>query len=80
MLQVFDHLGIEVPRDIALVGYDDVVWAGISMIPLTTIRQPRHLLGRKAVEMIMELLDNPTHRASPRHVVLSPELIVRETA
>jgi len=79
MLQTLDHSGIRVPKDIALVGYDDLEWAGIAMIPLTTVRQPRRLLGRTAVEMIMELLDDPNQRIKPRHVVLQPELVIRET-
>lgn len=79
MLQTLDHSGIRVPEDIALVGYDDLEWAGIAMIPLTTVRQPRRLLGRTAVEMIMELLDDPNQRIKPRHVVLQPELVIRET-
>ena len=79
MLQTLDHAGIRVPDDIALIGYDDLEWAGISMIPLTTVRQPRRLLGRTAVEMIMQLLDDPNRRMQPHHVVLQPELVVRET-
>jgi len=79
MLQTLDHAGVRIPEDIALIGYDDLEWAGISMIPLTTVRQPRHLLGRTAVEMIMKLLDDPNQRFQPRHVVLDPELVERET-
>jgi len=80
MLQYLDHAGIKVPHDVAIVGYDDLSWAGVSMVPLTTIRQPRHELGRVAVEMIMELLDEPSKKVAARHVVLKPELVIRETA
>jgi len=79
MLQAFDHHGISVPGDVALIGYDDLVWAEVSMIPLTTIRQPRHLLGQTAVSLMRELLEDPTQRITPRHVVLDPELVIRET-
>jgi len=79
MLQTLERLGISVPRDLAIVGYDDLAWAEMSMIPLTTVRQPRHLLGYTAVEMIMELLDHPNQSVRARHVVLDPELIVRES-
>lgn len=79
MLQVFDHTGIRVPSDIALIGYDDLVWADISMIPLTTIRQPRHELGRTAVMMLMDLINQRPETMKPRHVTLSPELVIRET-
>jgi len=79
MLQTFERAGMAVPTDIAIVGYDDLAWSEISMIPLTTVRQPRHLLGYTAVEMIMELLDHPNQKVKARHVVLDPELIVRES-
>jgi len=79
MLQTLDHEGLSVPGDVALVGYDDLSWAAVSMIPLTTVAQPRHLLGRTAVDMLMELLDNPGKKVGARHVVLTPELVVRET-
>ena len=79
MLQTFERAGMAVPTDIAIVGYDDLAWSEISMIPLTTVRQPRHLLGYTAVEMIMELLDHPNQKVNARHVVLDPELIVRES-
>jgi LacI family transcriptional regulator len=73
--------GVRVPGDIAIVGYDDLEWASVSSVPLTTVRQPRHGLGRTAVDMIMELLGRPTARI-PRsnHVVLPPELVVRDSA
>lgn len=73
--------GVRVPGDIAIVGYDDLEWASVSSVPLTTVRQPRHGLGRTAVDMIMELLGRPSARI-PRsnHVVLPPELVVRDSA
>jgi LacI family transcriptional regulator len=73
--------GVRVPDDIAIVGYDDLEWASVSSVPLTTVRQPRHGLGRTAVDMIMELLGRPSARI-PRsnHVVLPPELVVRDSA
>lgn len=73
--------GIRVPQDIAIVGYDDLEWASVSSVPLTTVRQPRQGLGRTAVDMIMELLGRPSARI-PRsnHVVLQPELVVRDSA
>ena len=73
--------GVRVPDDIAIVGYDDLEWASVSSVPLTTVAQPRKGLGRTAVDMIMELLGRPTARI-PRsnHVVLQPELVVRDSA
>ena len=73
--------GIQVPGDVAIVGYDDLMWASAASVPLTTVRQPRQVLGRTAVDMIMELLAGPETGAARRnHVVLQPELVTRESA
>lgn len=73
--------GIRVPDEIAIVGYDDLEWASVSSVPLTTVRQPRFGLGRTAVDMIMDLLSR-TAKSAPtaNHVVLRPELVQRESA
>ncbi len=73
--------GIRVPQDIAIVGYDDLAWSEVADVPLTTVRQPRKALGRTAVDMIMDLLSRPPATVPARnHVVLQPELVVRESA
>lgn len=73
--------GIRIPDEVAIVGYDDLEWASVSSVPLTTVRQPRQGLGRTAVDMILELLGRPSARI-PRsnHVVLQPELVIRDSA
>lgn len=81
LVRALERGGIHVPTDIAVIGYDDLVWASLQSVPLTTVRQPRQELGRTAVDMIMELLSREPGRI-PRsnHVVLRPELIIRESA
>lgn len=78
-LQALTEAGLRVPEDIAIVGYDDVEWAQLSSPPLTTVRQPRRLLGETAVRMIMELSRQELPQPRNNHVVLPPELIIRET-
>lgn len=73
--------GIRVPQDVAIVGYDDLAWASVSSVPLTTVSQPRNGLGRTAVDMIMDLLIRTTSTVPlSNHVVLRPELVRRESA
>jgi LacI family transcriptional regulator len=69
--------GIRVPDDIAVVGYDDVAYASLSPVPLTSIRQPAYEVGRMAAELLVEECSGGPHKH--RHVVYSPELIVRES-
>jgi LacI family transcriptional regulator len=71
--------GIRVPRDVAIVGYDDIEFAAAAAVPLSSVRQPRHQLGRTAAEMVIEeASDNGTHEH--RQVVFEPELVIRESS
>jgi LacI family transcriptional regulator len=64
-----------VPDDIALIGYDDIDFASAAMVPLSSIRQPAQLIGRRAVQLLLEQEDDPD--APARQVVFQPELVVR---
>jgi len=73
--------GVKVPDEIAIVGYDDLEWASVSSVPLTTVSQPRFSLGRTAVDMIMDLLSRTAKNVpTANNVVLRPELVRRESA
>ena len=69
--------GLSVPQDISMVSFDDIPEAAHFVPSLTTVRQDFQLLGRLAVEHLIDRIENP---AMPtQHVVLEPELIVRES-
>jgi DNA-binding LacI/PurR family transcriptional regulator len=67
--------GLEIPADIALVGYDDTPDAAFTSPPLTTIHQPAQELGRYATHMLIDLINDPD--LSVQHTLLKTELIVR---
>jgi LacI family transcriptional regulator len=67
-----------IPKDIALVGYDDISFAGSLIIPLTSIRQPSMLIGAQAVELLMEEIEK-SERSKPRQILFQPELVVRSS-
>lgn len=71
--------GISIPKDIALVGYDDVEFAGMLATPLTSVRQPKYELGYTAAELLLDEASNPTSHQH-KHIVYQPELIVRESS
>src|SRR5690606_17442746 len=71
--------GIECPKDVSLVGFDDLGVAAHFAPPLTTMRQPRELLGRMAAETLIDILEEAEHRRGPMRIVLNSELIVRES-
>lgn len=70
--------GLTVPDDLRLVGYDDIDFAAATVVPLTSIRQPSLLIGKTAVELLVEQI-GPDPK-EPREVVFQPELIVRESS
>lgn len=79
VLQELTRLGMRVPQDVAVVGYDDIDYAAAAVVPLTSVRQPRELLGRTAAELIFEEVSQGelhTHR----QVVFEPELVVRASS
>ncbi len=70
--------GVTVPRDVALIGYDDIDLAAMFAIPLTTIRQPKYDLGYAATGLLLdEIVEIATHKH--QQIVFRPELIVRES-
>jgi LacI family transcriptional regulator len=66
---------IRIPRDISLIGFDDVELAAMSFPPLTTIHQPKYSVGRAALEIVKELLESSEN--TPRHRVLDVQLVER---
>lgn len=74
-IRVAAELGIEVPGDLSVIGYDNIPESALIDPPLTTIDQSIQRMGLEATEMLMRLIDDP--ESGPTHVMLSTELIVR---
>jgi len=55
----FKSAGLKIPRDISIVGFDDIAFAALSDPPLTTINSPRAEIGRQAIEALMKSIENP---------------------
>lgn len=68
--------GLRVPQDISIVGFDDVDIAEFYDPPLTTVRQPRRELGRRAMVELLSLLEDNEREAGER-IVLPHTLVVR---
>ena len=75
MLQALAAYGVNVPGDVALIGYDDIDFARSAAVPLSSIRQPSANIGVTAVELLLAAAEAP--EAEPRHVVFLPELVAR---
>ena len=78
VLKGLREVGLRVPQDIALVGFDDVSATLVIEPSLTTIRQPIERLGSRAVEALLSVLEGlPEEDPSVYRAVLSTELAVR---
>ena len=53
LLQQMTATGVDVPGQLAIVGYDDIEFAGAAAVPLSSVRQPRELLGRTAADLLL---------------------------
>ncbi|MEN8199149.1 MAG: LacI family DNA-binding transcriptional regulator [Thermodesulfobacteriota bacterium] len=68
--------GLRLPSDLSIVGFDDIQTASYVVPALTTIRQPAYEMGRKAAELLFQLMESPS---TPVQQMLRSELIVRES-
>jgi DNA-binding LacI/PurR family transcriptional regulator len=75
MMEAVEQLGIGVPADVSIVGFDDIAIAGLHRISLTTVAQPLDFQAERAVKLLLERIEKP--RLRPRHVSAPVELRVR---
>lgn len=67
-------LGLDVPADVSVIGFDDIIFANAFEPPLTTVRQPRLEMGRQAMNLMVERLNGET---AIQAIQLETELVVR---
>lgn len=72
-------LGLRVPEDLALIGFDDFPWADVFRPRLSTVAQPTYALGQNAASMLLDSI-NAESAPAPRRVVLAGTLIERESS
>jgi LacI family transcriptional regulator len=71
------QLGLRIPYDISVIGFDDISYASMIAPPLTTIHQPIDEIARIAVEHLIEMIDDPEIR--PIDLTLPTKLVIRES-
>lgn len=76
-LNALADMGLRVPGDIAVTGFDDMWFASSRSVALTTIHQPRYDLGKRSMQLLLERIRG--ERTKPRDIVLPTRLVVRAT-
>jgi len=77
LMRTLDLLDIKTPQAVRIVGVDDVKYASLLRVPLTTLHQPCQHIGAAAVRALTERIANP--ELPPRDILFQCELVVRES-
>jgi DNA-binding LacI/PurR family transcriptional regulator len=76
-MRTLEHLGIRVPQQVRIVGIDDVKYAALLGVPLTTLHQPCAELGEMAVNVMLDRIAHP--HMPTRDVLLECKLVIRRS-
>lgn len=77
-LTAAQNLGLEIGKDIAITGFDDIPWAENTHPPLTTVRQPIYQIGTLVTEMLIDTIRGEPPAETP--ILLQPSLVVRASS
>jgi DNA-binding LacI/PurR family transcriptional regulator len=75
IMHIMAKLGLEVPRDVSLVGTDDLWFASLAEFSFTTVALPRKDIGRVSVKLLLDKIADK----EPECIFLPPELVVRNS-
>ncbi len=79
VMEALSEKGLQVPRDVSVVGYDDISFASLPMIGLTTVWQPKFKVGEMAMELLYNKLGKNSGDGSS-NIILEPELRIRTSS
>ena len=77
LLQLYSRVGLRVPEDVSIIGFDDIDTAGQLTPPLTTVQLPTRQLGATAASLVLDRIEDPGLPA--RREVLPVRMIVRDS-
>jgi LacI family transcriptional regulator len=79
VLEYLREIGANLPDEIGLIGYDDIFFSQLPIIKMSSIRQPRDVMGKLAVEQLVDQLTDDVVLDEPKKILVEPELILRLT-
>ena len=77
IMQAAEEIGLRIPEDLSLLGFDNIRDSGLPRIELTTIEQPKKMLASVAVDTLLDKIQN--EQAGYSHRILSPTLVERSS-
>jgi LacI family transcriptional regulator len=78
LMQVLSLAGITIPGDISLIGYDDIPFGEIALVPLSTVRASRGDFGTDAVDLLFDAIAGG--EGFDKHLLFKPDLVVRASS
>lgn len=78
-IQALREAGLRVPKDVSVMGFDDVFAASTNNPPLTTIHQPLRAMGQAAADTLLKLIRNDIPHPHPAAITVFPKLVVRKS-
>lgn len=77
-IKKINELNKDIPNDVAVVGYDDLIYSNMSLVSLTTVRQDYTILAEESIKLLIKLLKNKEEESFVQ-IVLEPILIIRNS-
>ncbi len=78
VMKKLKEVGIKIPEDVGVIGFDDIYVSSMMEPALTTVKQPNYEMGYRAVELLLDVLEKKNENSN-RKIVLNTELIVRKS-
>jgi len=78
VIEVLKRKGINVPKDVSIVGYDDISFSSYHNPKLTTVHQPTYEMGQISTRIILDMISDVDKRV--KHIRIEPSLVIRETS
>jgi LacI family transcriptional regulator/LacI family repressor for deo operon, udp, cdd, tsx, nupC, and nupG len=76
-LETIHKRNLNIPNDIAIVGFDDMYWSISLNPPLTAVKQPAYEIGKRAAELLIQRIKDPSRPTV--NMTLKTELMVRSS-
>ena len=76
IIRALQDIGVKVPKDISITGYDDSYMASYGGLKLTTIAHPHEKLGEMAAKLLLTLMRDGENCSKEKHVLMEPEIVM----